>query len=87
MTLVGWLFLILVGGVVWCSGLLRGKTEEERNRFQLLRRAFTEARYEPGYHIEKEDLNYLADRVHRLQEAVNLLCEQRIAKYEKKAQA
>jgi HEPN domain-containing protein len=34
-------------------------TEEKRNRFQLLKKAYTEARYEPAYRIEKEDLEYL----------------------------
>jgi HEPN domain-containing protein len=62
-------------------------TEEERNRFQLLKRAYTGACYERGYRVEKEDLDYLADRVRRLQEAVKPLCEQRIAKYEKGAEA
>ncbi len=62
-------------------------TEEERKRFQLLKRAYTEARYEPRYRITKEELDYLADRVRLLQEAVKRLCEQRIAKYEKEARA
>jgi uncharacterized protein len=61
-------------------------TEEERNRFRLLKKAYIEARYEPAYRIEKEDLEYLSDRVRKLQEAVKLLCEQRIAGYEKEAQ-
>jgi uncharacterized protein len=60
-------------------------TEQERNRFQLLKKAYTEARYEPSYRIEKEDLDYLSGRVRKLQEAVKLLCEQRIAGYEKEA--
>ena len=60
-------------------------TEEERYRFQLLRRAYTEARYEPGYRIEKEDRDYLGERVCRLQEAVKPLCERRIAQYEEEA--
>jgi uncharacterized protein len=62
-------------------------TEEERRRFQLLKRAYTEARYEPRYRITKEDLDYLADRVSHLREAVKHLCEQRIAKYEEEARA
>ena len=62
-------------------------TQEERHRFQLLKRAYTEARYEPRYRIAKEDLDYLADRVRRFQKIVKRLCEQRIAKYEEEARA
>jgi hypothetical protein len=60
-------------------------TEEKRCRFQLLRRAYTEARYEPGYRIEKEDLDYLGERIRRLQEAVKPLCARRIEQYEEEA--
>jgi uncharacterized protein len=60
-------------------------TKQERNRFQLLKKAYTEARYEPSYTIQKEDLEYLSDRVRKLQKAVSLLCDQRIALYEKEA--
>jgi uncharacterized protein len=62
-------------------------TEEERKRFQLLKRAYTEARYEPRYRITKEELDYLAERVRLLQDVVKLLCERRIAKYEEEAAA
>lgn len=62
-------------------------TDAERRRFQLLKKAHTEARYEPGYRIAKEDLEYPADRDRLLQEVVNLLCERRIAKYEEEARA
>ena len=60
-------------------------TEAERERFQLLRRAYTEARYERRYRIAKEDLDYLADRVHRLQAVTKARCAERIERYEQEA--
>lgn len=60
-------------------------TEQERNRFLLLKKAYTEARYERSYRIEKEDLDYLSGQVHKLQQAVTLLCNRRIERYEKEA--
>ena len=62
-------------------------TEKERQRFRLLKKAYTEARYEPRYRIAEEDLDYLAGRVRLLQEAVKHLCEGRIAKYEEDVRA
>lgn len=37
--------------------------EEERKRFELLRKAYIEARYEENYSISKEDLKWPASRV------------------------
>ena len=54
---------------------------------ELLRRAYTEARYERGYRIAKEDLDYLASRVHRLQAVTKTLCAERIAQYKQEALA
>ena len=60
-------------------------TDKDRNRFLLLKRAYVEARYEPGFRINKEDLEYLAKRVQLLREMVTMLCERRIESYEKEA--
>jgi predicted nucleotidyltransferase len=62
-------------------------SEEARQRFLLLKRAYTEARYERGYRIAKEDLDDLSDRVRRLQEATKTLCAERIAQYAQDALA
>jgi len=40
-----------------------------------------EARYNPGYRITKEQLEYLAERVRRLQDLTKRLCEARIESY------
>jgi predicted nucleotidyltransferase/HEPN domain-containing protein len=41
-------------------------TPEQKECFELLRRAYVEARYNPGYKITKEQLEYLAQRVRKL---------------------
>ena len=56
-------------------------TEEEKECFELLRRAYVEARYNPGYKITKEQLEYLAQRVQKLQDLTQKICEARIESY------
>jgi predicted nucleotidyltransferase/HEPN domain-containing protein len=56
-------------------------TEEEKERFELLRRAYVEARYNPGYKITREQLEYLAQRVEKLQDLTKKICETRIESY------
>jgi predicted nucleotidyltransferase/HEPN domain-containing protein len=55
--------------------------EEEKECFELLRRAYVEARYNPGYKITKEQLEYLAQRVEKLQDLTEKICEARIESY------
>ncbi|MBB3659735.1 putative nucleotidyltransferase/HEPN domain-containing protein [Rhizobium sp. BK650] len=50
-----------------------------RRRFELLSRAYVEARYSPNYEISAEDLAWLVERVKVLQETVTLICEERLA--------
>jgi predicted nucleotidyltransferase/HEPN domain-containing protein len=56
-------------------------TDEEKERFELLRRAYVEARYNPGYKITREQLEYLAQRVKKLQDLTKKICEARIEAY------
>jgi predicted nucleotidyltransferase/HEPN domain-containing protein len=56
-------------------------TDEEKERFELLRRAYVEARYNPGYKITREQLEYLAQRVKKLQDLTKKICEARIESY------
>jgi len=56
-------------------------TDQEKERFELLRRAYVEARYNPGYKITKEQLEYLAQRVQKLQDLTKKVCEARIESY------
>jgi HEPN domain-containing protein len=56
-------------------------TDQEKERFELLRRAYVEARYNPGYQITKEQLDYLAQRVKKLEDLAKKICEARIESY------
>jgi predicted nucleotidyltransferase/HEPN domain-containing protein len=54
-------------------------TRVDRRRFELLKRAYVEARYSPSYQIGTEDLKALADSVKRLRDIVEALCQERLA--------
>jgi uncharacterized protein len=57
-------------------------TDQEKECFELLRRAYVEARYNPSYKITKEQLEYLAQRVQKLQDLTKKICEARIESYQ-----
>lgn len=50
-----------------------------RRRFELLSRAYVDARYSPTYEISAEDLVWLVERVKNLQEVVEVICRERLA--------
>lgn len=54
-------------------------TKFEQRCFELLRRAYVEARYSPHYTITAEELAWLGERITHLQAAVKQSCEERIA--------
>ena len=56
-------------------------TPEQRECFDLLRRVYVEARYNPGYKITKAQLEYLAQRVRKLQRLTKKICEAKIESY------
>ncbi len=56
-------------------------TEEQKKCFDLLRRAYVEARYNPRYRITKGQLEYLAERVKKLQRMTKKICQARIESY------
>lgn len=56
-------------------------TEEERERFKLLRKAYVDARYKPSYMITKEQLEWLAERVILLKELTKKLCREKIESF------
>jgi predicted nucleotidyltransferase/HEPN domain-containing protein len=56
-------------------------TPEEKECFDLLRRAYVEARYNPAYQITKAQLEYLAQRVRKLQRLTKKVCEAKIESY------
>lgn len=53
-------------------------TEEEKRRFELLRKAYVDARYNRSYVITEEELNWLAQRVTVLQELTQTVCRKKI---------
>jgi predicted transcriptional regulator len=56
-------------------------TGEQKKCFDLLKRAYVEARYNPGYRITKAQLEYLTERVKKLQRLTKKVCEARIESY------
>ena len=56
-------------------------TDEQKECFDLLKRAYIEARYSSAYAITKEQLAYLAQRVQKLQELTKKICVARIEAY------
>lgn len=55
-------------------------TRRDRRRFELLRRAYIEARYSPHYAISNEELTWLSERVTVLQALVKSVCQKQLAK-------
>ncbi|MCF0051635.1 HEPN domain-containing protein [Dyadobacter sp. LJ53] len=56
-------------------------TAEEERLFQLLKKAYIDARYEKHYKIEKEELEYLGGRVTLLKDLTERICRDRIAQF------
>jgi len=54
-------------------------TKFEQRSFELLRRAYVDARYSPHYKISTEELAWLGERVTGLQGLVKVVCEARLA--------
>jgi HEPN domain-containing protein/predicted nucleotidyltransferase len=57
------------------------KTPEERRLFELLRKAYIDARYNRNYKITKKELEYVAERVKKLQQLTKEICKQRVESY------
>ena len=51
----------------------------ERRRFELLKRAYVEARYSSSYAIDREDIDAVAASVRTLRDLVERLCRERLA--------
>jgi predicted nucleotidyltransferase/HEPN domain-containing protein len=57
-------------------------TPEEKRLFDLLKRAYVEARYKKKkYKITREELEWLAGRVSKLQELTGKICKEKIASF------
>jgi len=53
-------------------------TKPHRRRFQLLKKAYVDARYSAQYKISQEELQWLAERVQYLQQLTKQLCKEKI---------
>jgi predicted nucleotidyltransferase/HEPN domain-containing protein len=62
-------------------------TKLSRRRFELLKRAYVEARYSDAYEISAEDLTALSDSVQKLQSIVAEVCNERLAALKLAAEA
>ncbi len=56
-------------------------TPEEKRLFELLQKAYIDARYNPKYKITKKELEYLAERVKKLQRVTKEVCKEKIERY------
>ena len=63
------------------------ETKHDRRCFELLKRAYVEARYSEHYKITEEELTWLGKRVGQLQELVKEVCEERLSAFENDAGA
>ncbi|MBC8551214.1 MAG: HEPN domain-containing protein [Candidatus Brocadiales bacterium] len=59
------------------------ETKEEKRLFELLKRAYTEARYNMAYEITKKELKYLAGRVTTLRDLTEKICKLKIKSFTK----
>ena len=57
------------------------KTFEQEELFNLLDYAYIGARYDPNYKITKEQLEYLAGRVRKLQQLTRTICKEKIESF------
>ena len=79
-------FLSLLGEMavrhnVAIADIFPDSTEEQAQLFDLLDYAYIGARYDPKYKITKEQLEYLAKRVKKLQELTQTICEAKIKSF------
>ena len=57
-------------------------TEEEERLFELLKRAYVEARYNDDFVVTKEDIDALIPKVELLRDITKQICTERIAEYD-----
>lgn len=57
------------------------ENKEQRRCFQLLKKAYIDARYSKQYEVTKKELLWLAERVSMLQQITEELCQDRIRNY------
>ena len=60
-------------------GALPRETKMQQRCFELLRRAYVDARYSPHYKISREELAWLSERIAVLEDLVAKVCQARLA--------
>lgn len=60
-------------------------TAEEKRLFELLRKAYVDARYKKNYRITRKELEWLAERVKILQGLTEKVCKRKIESFTKSA--
>ncbi|WP_269077796.1 nucleotidyltransferase [Rickettsia felis] len=53
-------------------------TPEQKECFELLQKAYVDARYNKNYKITKEQLLYLIDRIEKLKQITEKICLEKI---------
>jgi HEPN domain-containing protein/predicted nucleotidyltransferase len=56
-------------------------TKQQQTAFKLLKKAYIDARYKASYRITKKQLEYLAERVKKLQRLTKKICGERIESF------
>lgn len=64
------------------SEVFASKNYEDERLFQLLRKAYVDARYKPSYSITEEELTKIAKKVTILEKLTQALCQEKIAGFD-----
>ena len=56
-------------------------TPEEERLFILLKKAYIDSRYKLDYSINREELEYLSERVQKLRELTEIACKEKIESF------
>lgn len=57
------------------------KTEEDKRLFSLIKAAYVDARYNPHFMVNKEDIDALIPKVELLRDIAKRICEEKIVEY------
>lgn len=55
--------------------------EEDKRLFEILKRAYVEARYNPDFVVTQEDIDALFPKVEKLRDVVSEVCKAQIESY------
>jgi HEPN domain-containing protein/predicted nucleotidyltransferase len=64
------------------AAVFTNNTKEEAHLFNLLKKAYIDARYKKQYSITGDELNILIERITRLQEITERICKEKITSFE-----